>query len=174
MVNVLLEDKRKEIEVTVKYKGVEQNFFGSIESVWLCVNKFFGEFVSAFELADKLTLKVDLKKLLEDCEGVFAFSPEGVSLLLPRTKLTDNETLCLLLLAGHVGFHLNKVTTESVSRDELQTKLGKDAKIVSTRLGELVKCGIAAKVDEDKYRITTFGIVQVQKEILPRVRAKTS
>jgi hypothetical protein len=51
-------------------------------------------------------------------------------------------------------------------------KLGKDSKITSTRLGELVKSEVAAKTADEKYKITTFGIVQMQKEMLPRIKAK--
>jgi hypothetical protein len=30
------------------------------------------------------------------------------------------------------------------------------------------------KTADEKFRITTFGVAQMQKEILPRIRAKTS
>jgi predicted transcriptional regulator len=72
-----------------------------------------------------------------------------------------------------LGYRLALLKEETVSKDELQIKLGKNAKITSTRLGELVKNGIAAKTSDEKYAITTFGITQLQKEILPRIRAKT-
>lgn len=170
---MLIEDKKNQIIVNLKYKDIEQSFSGSVESVWLCVNKFFGEFVSTFELADRLTLKVNLQKLLEDCRGIFAFSADGVNLLVPKAKLTDNETLSLLLLASYAGFQLSKLNDDALSRDELQAKLGKDPKIVSTRLGELVKNGIVAKTGDEKYRITTFGLVQMQREILSRIRARS-
>jgi hypothetical protein len=162
------------VTVHVKYGGVEQTFSGSVEDVWLSMSKFFNEFLPTFEIADKLVLKVDLQRLLRDCEGIVAFSAEGVNLLVPRGKLTDNEVLGLLLLAGYVGCQLGKLETDVVSRDELQVRLGKDAKIVSTRLGELVKGELAVKTADEKYKITTFGIVQMQREILPRIRAKIS
>jgi len=54
----------------------------------------------------------------------------------------------------------------------LQAKLGKSGKITSTRLGELVKSDMAMKTADDKYRITTFGIVQMQKDIIPKIKAK--
>lgn len=170
--SLVAEVKKDQIIVNVKYKDAEQSFSGSVESVWLCVNKFFGEFVSTFELAEKLTLKVDLQKFLEDCEGILAFSAEGVKLLVPKAKLTDNETLSLLLLASYVGFQVSKLNSDALSRDELQAKLGKNAKIVSTRLGELVKNEIAVRTADEKYRITTFGLVQMQKETLPRIKTK--
>lgn len=166
------EDKR--VTVHVKYGDVEQTFSGSVEDVWLSVNRFFKEFVPVFEVAKKLMLNVDLQQLTKDCEGIIAFSAEGANVLVSRSKLTDNEVLGLLLLAGYVGFQLGKLNSDAISRDELQTRLGKDAKIVSTRLGELVKSEIAVKTADEKYKITTFGIVQMQKEILPKIRAKTS
>jgi hypothetical protein len=76
------------------------------------------------------------------------------------------------LLANHIGFQLGKVQSDGLLKDELQVKLGKDAKITSTRLGELVKNEIALRTVNEKYKITTFGLVQMQKDILPKIRAK--
>jgi DNA-binding HxlR family transcriptional regulator len=67
---------------------------------------------------------------------------------------------------------LGLVTASSLSKDELQAKLGKSAKITSTRLGELVKTGMVVKTAEDGLRITTHGVMQVQKEIIPKIKAK--
>ena len=158
--------------IQVKYKSIEKTFSGSLEDVWLSVNRFFAEFLPSFEIANKLTLNVDLQELVRDCENIIALADEGPYLMVPRNRLTDNETLALLLLASYVGYKLDKVGSDAVSKEELQLKLGKDSKITSTRLGELVKSEIAAKTADEKYRITTFGIVQMQKEMLPRIKAK--
>jgi hypothetical protein len=160
------------LTVQVSYGGVEKTFSGSVESVWLGLNKFFSEFLPSFEVARRLMLNVDLQKLARDCEGIIGFAKEGPCLLVPRNKLTENETLSLLLLAGYVGHQLGNVETEAVSKEELQGRLGKDAKIASTRLGELIKNEIAAKTVDEKYRITTFGLMQMQKDLVPKIRAK--
>ena len=160
------------ITVHVKYKDLEETFEGSPENVWLSINRFFGSFLQGFEIANKVVLKIDLQQLIKDCEGIIAFSQEGSNLMISRSKLTDNETLALWLLANYLGFQLGILKNDSVSKVELQVKLGKSAKIVGTRLSELVKSEIAAKTAEDNYRITTFGIVQMQREMIPRVRAK--
>lgn len=161
-----------EITVQVKYKGVEETFSGSVDEVWVSVNRFFSEFIPAFKVSKKLVLTVDLQKLVNDCENIIAFTEEGVYLLVSRSKLTDNETLMLWLLAFYVGFRLGLVGSDLVSREELQSRLGKSAKITSTRLGELVKNNLVAKTDAGKYKITTFGVVQMQKEIIPKIKAK--
>jgi len=160
------------VTVHVKYGDVEQTFTGSVEDVWLSLNRFFGEFLPSFEVAKRLVLSVDLQGLVRACEGLIAFSKEGANLLVSKEKLTDNEALLLWLLAGYVGFSLGLVGNDAVSKEELQAKLGKSGKIASTRLGELVKSDVVAKVADDKYRITTFGVVQMQKDIISKIRAK--
>ena len=160
------------VTVHVKYGDVEQTFTGSIEDVWVSVNKFFSEFLPSFEIARKLVLSVDLQKIVKECEDIIAFTEEGSHLLVSRNRLTDNETLLLWLLASYVGFRLGLVDGDGVSREELQSRLGKSGKITSTRLGELVKHDMLVKTEDDRYRITTFGVVQMQKDIIPRIKAK--
>ena len=162
----------RRITVHVRFGDVEQTFSGSVEDVWLSLNRFFGEFLPSFEVAKRLVLSVDLQGLVKACEGLIAFSKEGANLLVSKDRLTDNETLLLWLLAGYVGNILGLVGENAVSKEELQTKLGKSGKIASTRLGELVKSDMVVKTGDDKYRITTFGVVQMQKDVIPKIRAK--
>jgi len=161
-----------EVVVVVRFGGVEKTFTGSVEDVWLSLNKFFGEFIPSFSVAKRLVLSVDLEGLVKACEGLIAFSREGASFLVSKDRLTDNECLLLWLLAGYVGFGLGLVGSDCVGKEELQAKLGKSGKIVSTRLGELVKSDMVVKLADDKYRITTFGVVQMQKEVIPKIKAK--
>jgi len=160
------------ITVQIKYGDVEQTFSGSLEDVWLSLNRFFGEFVPSFSVAKRLVLSVDLQGLVKACEGLIGFSKEGANLLVSKDRLTDNETLLLWLLAGYVGFSLGLVENDAVGKEELQARLGKSGKIASTRLGELVKSDMVVKLADDKFRITTFGVVQMQKDIIPKIKAK--
>jgi hypothetical protein len=168
----LLINTNEIITIQVKYKNVEKTFSGNVEEVWFSMNRFFGKFISSFEIANKLVLSIDLQQLAEECVGLVAFSEEGYNLLVPRSKTTDNETLILVLLANYLGFKLGRTNSDRVPKDELQMRLGKSAKITSTRLGELVKNGVVARTDDDKYRITTFGLTQIQKDVLPRIKPR--
>jgi hypothetical protein len=169
-----LTEKPDKISVQIKFRDVEETFSGSAEETWLFLNRLFGEFLPTFEIANRLWLSVDLQKLAKDVESVISFSKEGANLLLPKSKLTDNETLILWLLAGYLGNKLGFLASEAMSKEDLQAKLGKSGKITSTRLGELVKNDLVERMDDDKFKITTFGVVQVQKDILPKIKAKTT
>ena len=103
------------------------------------LNQFFKEIIPSFEIAQKLWLNIDVQQLAKDLKGIVAFSCDGASLLVPKNKLTDNEALLVWLTAYYLGYKLGLVNSDSLSKDELQTKLGKSGKITSTRLGRTGK-----------------------------------
>jgi hypothetical protein len=41
-------------------------------------------------------------------------------------------------------------------------------------LGELAKNGVVQKTGDEKFRITIYGVVQTQKEVIPRIRSKNN
>lgn len=164
--------EKAKLTVHVKYGDVEKTFSGSVEDVWVALNMFFSEFIPAFELSKALVLNVDLQRLVENCRGLIGFADNKPHLLVSKEKLTDNETLALHLLAAHLGYRLGMLENDVLSREELQTRLGKNPKITSTRLGELVKGEIAEKTSEGGYRITGFGVAQMQREGILKIKAK--
>jgi len=154
-----------QVTVHVKYGDVEKTFTGSVNDVWVSVNKFFSEMIPAFDIARKVTLTVDLAKLIEDFKDAVAIAPEGPEVLIPKEKLTDSEFLQYYLLAAYVCYRLGKRSTDAMSKEELQAKLGKNTKITATRLGELVKQGNVVKTDDGNYRISTVGVKKLQEEV---------
>jgi hypothetical protein len=168
-----LTEKQDKVTVQIRYKELEESFSATMEETWLLLNKFFNDFLPSFEVANKLWLNVDMQQLAKDCEGLIAFSKEGASLLVSKSKITDNETLLMWLLASYLGHGLGVLPADALSKEELQAKLGKSGKITSTRLGELAKNDLVTKTADDKFRLSTFGVVQMQKEFLPRIKAKT-
>jgi len=155
----------RSVTVHVKYGDVEQTFTGNVNDVWVSVNKFFCEMVPAFDIARKVTLTVDLAKLIEDFEDVVAIAPEGPEVLLGKERLTDSETLQLTLLAAYIGYRLGKLPKETMTKEELAAKLGKSMKITTTRLGELVKQGMVTKTEEGNYKITTIAVKQLGEQL---------
>ncbi len=161
---------KETVTVHIKYLETEQTFTGDVNHVWVSVNRFFSEMIPALQIVKKALLTVDLENLIEDCKNIIAVAPEGPVILVSRQKLTASETLTLHLLATYIG---NKLGLSKIflTKEELQAALGKNAKITSTRLGELCREGLATKTDEGNYRITTLGIKRFQ-EVLPEIREK--
>ena len=163
----------EQITVYVKYGDVEKTFTGGVNDVWVGVNRFFSELVPAFDVARKVTLTVDLAKLVEDFKDVVAIAPGGPEVLVSKERLTDSETLQLYLLAAYMGYRLGKLPNETMTKEELAAKLGKNTKITTTRLSELVKEGIVTKNEEGNYKITTIGVKRIRDEALSKIKAKS-
>jgi hypothetical protein len=168
-----LSDKPEKITVTLKYEGVEQQFSGEPEEVWLLLKKFFSDIVPSFTIAQKLMLSIDIQQLSKDLHCIVAFSVEGICLLIPKNRLTDNEALLVWLASSYLGKELSLVENDFLSKDELQIRLGKSGKIISTRIGELVKDGMVTRIGDNQFKITTFGLTLLQKEIVPKIKVKT-
>ncbi|MCW4024838.1 MAG: hypothetical protein NWF01_07380 [Candidatus Bathyarchaeota archaeon] len=160
------------VEVHLKYGQLEEKLVDEPQEAWLQINNFFKNALPTFELAKKLALNVNVQKIASELEGLVAFSAEGANLLVSKAKLTDNEALLVWLLAQFVGCELGMVEQASLSKDALQIKLGKSSKIVSTRLGELVKNNCVTRTVDDHFRISSFGVLQAQKEVIPKIRSK--
>jgi hypothetical protein len=150
---------------------MENTFVGDANDVWFSFNKFFNENVPGLEILNKIMLTIDVQRLIEDCKDIVAITPEGIAVLVPKELLTDNEALMLHLLARYVGQKTGVSETASLSKEALQDGLGKTAKIVSTRLGELCRKGYVVKMNGD-YKISTIGVKTLQDELLPRLKAK--
>jgi len=153
------------VTITVRYGGMEQTFTGSVNDVWVGVNKLLSQVFPAFDIVRKMTLTVDLVKLIDDSKDVIALAPEGPVLLVPKERLTDSEVLQYYLLAAYIGFKLGKLEKETMTKEELQCRLGKSAKITATRLGELIKEGSVTKTEDGGYKIATVGIRRLQEEL---------
>jgi hypothetical protein len=160
----------EEIKVHIKYKDIEQTFTGETNQVWSSINRFFTEMIPAIQTIKNAILTVDLETLIKDCKNVIALAQEGPVILVSKQRLTDTETIMLYLLAAYIANKLGQ-SKDCVSKEELQSGLGKSAKITSTRLGELIREGQATKTEEGNYKITTLGIKRFQ-EVLPEIKEK--
>ena len=163
--------KKETVTVTVKYQETEQTFTGDADQVWRSINRFFSEMIPTLHTIKKALLTVDFESLIEDCRNVVAVAPEGPVILVSKQKLTDSETLTLHLLAAYIAGRLGQ-PKDYLTKKELQAGLGKNAKITSTRLGELTREGNATKTEEGNYKITSLGVKRFQEEILPEIRQK--
>ena len=163
--------KKEPMIAHIKYQNFDQTFTGDPDQVLISINRFFSEMVPSLNILKRILLTVDLETLIEDCKSLIAIAPEGPVLLVSRNKLTDNETLTLQLLSAYIDNKLGH-SKGGLTKEELQTGLGKSAKITSTRLGELIRDGYAIKTEDGNYKITTLGIRRFQEEALPEIRQK--
>ncbi|UCB59663.1 MAG: hypothetical protein JSW72_05890 [Candidatus Bathyarchaeota archaeon] len=161
------------VAVQVRYKNVEETFKGDVNSVWVSVNRFFGEMIPLLDVVQGVVLTVDLGEVVEAGKGLVAVGEEGPVVLVGKERLTDSECLLLMLLAAWIGGRLGVLSRTWLSRDELRGWLGKSGKIVGTRLGELCREALVKRTEDGGgYRLSAFGIRRLVDFFLPQIRDK--
>ncbi len=161
----------EKIEVSVKFGDMEVKLFGTASEVVRSFLQFMGKVMPSYELVYRLTLTVDLERLLKDLEGVMAITPEGMILTKPREAIGEREAIMLHLIKGYVGYQLGKVNRDSLSISDILSLTGGKPSSTAARLSELVDLGWVDRVGRGEYRITTYGVTQFQESILPKVKS---
>ena len=158
-----------QVEVTVRYEGMEVRFAGSAASVTRSFLDFMNKIFPSYALLARLTLSVDLEKLLGALEGVLAITPEGVIVTVSIDQLGERDALLLLLVKAKVAYQLGKGETDHLTIAELMTLTKGKPSSTAARLSELVNLSWVDRVGRGLYRITTYGTVQFLDALLPKI-----
>ena len=157
----------------MEYGETKMDLEGSPEDVVQAFLNFICKVYPAYSLVKDLTLTVDFEALLRDLSGVIAFTVEGAVVLVPKErfgKLSVRELIALHLTKVYVGNNLGKVEKSAFSIDELLTAIGGRIGALAGRLSEMVNESFVERVGRGEYKITTYGIEQFQKAILPKIK----
>ncbi|MFQ6121321.1 MAG: hypothetical protein ACE5KE_15705 [Methanosarcinales archaeon] len=157
-----------ELEVRIFHDKKEIIFKGSPKEVQNQFLKFITEIYPAYDLAKRVTLVVDLEKILRDVEDVIAIAEEGPILLIKNLK--DRDAIGLYLLANYITFKLNKTEKDSLTIGEIIKKTGKTSGGIGARLSELIKEGLVERIGKGEYKITTLGIKEFTENIIPKLK----
>jgi hypothetical protein len=161
------------LKVHLEWGETKMDFEGSPEEVVQAFLNVICKVYPSYPVVKNLTLTVDLESLLKDLSGVIAFTVEGAVVLVPKErlgKLSVRELIAIHLTKVYIGKNLSMVEKNSLSIDELLTAIGGRIGALAGRLSEMVNEGFVERVGRGEYKITTYGIEQFQKAILPKVK----
>jgi len=167
-----LEGEGDLLEVYAKYRDLELRFRGKPEEVVRVLLKFVQRILPAFDLASKITLTVDLEGLIENVEGIIAFTPEGPVVTVSKERLGgDKGAIMLHLIKAYIGHRTGRLDKDTLASSEIKSLIGVKSSTVAARLSELVSSGWVERVGRGEYRITTLGIKNFLDEVLPKIEA---
>jgi hypothetical protein len=160
------------VTVNIKHGDLEETFSGDADAVWKSVNRFFSQLVPLLDTIQGVVLRVDVQQAVKASENMVAVGKEGPVVLVNKAKLTDSETLLLMLLAAWIGDRLGLLAEASLSKEALRGWLGKSGKITGTRLGELSREGLVVKTQEGHYQLSSLGVKRLVEETLPQIKER--
>lgn len=162
--------ERDEIEIIIRYRGIEKSIRGSPERAISSALQFLSDNIQALGLVKKLTLSVDTEKFLSACQGVFAITPEGVVTLVDLTGLSDRDVVLTNLVRARFANLLGKTAKDTLLATELGSMLKKGSGTVAGRLSEMHSEGLVERVGKGEYRATTFGVDTFLKTVIPKLK----
>jgi len=163
--------EEEKLEVSVKYGQLESHFTGPIDEVLRAVIGFLGKVYPTYDLASRLVMTVDVKKLTEDLEGIIAITEEGLVSTIPSGLLSDKEAIRLQLIKAYLGYRLARQDKETMSLGDIITETRGKPGAVAGRLSEMVSDGLVMRAGKGEYRITTLGIKDFCDTVLPKIKS---
>jgi hypothetical protein len=169
----MLSKEESDLEVVVKYKGIETKFTGKPDQVIRTMLNYVRQVLPGYEIVSGLTLTVDLENLLKEIKGLIAFTPEGIVVTVSKDKLGGERDIILLhLVKSYVGYKTGRIEKDSLTMAEILVLTGGKSGTVGARLSELTSLGWVERVGRAEYRITTFGTKAFLDEIVPKLKPR--
>jgi hypothetical protein len=159
------------VEVVVTYRGLEVKFSGDINEVVRFFLEFLNKMLPTYELVSRLTLTIDLEKLVTGVEGIIAITPEGLIVIISQELLGEREVILLHLVKTYIGYQLGKLDLDIMSISDIISITSGKPSSSAARLSELVQMNWVERAGRGEYRITTYGIKAFSEEILPKIKA---
>ena len=168
-----MSEKESNLEVVVKYKGIETKFTGKPDQVVRTMLNYVSQVLPSFEIVSGLTLTVDLEDLLKKVKGLIAFTPEGIVVTVPKDRINgERDAVLLHLVKSYIGHRIGKTEKDSLTMAELLDSTGGKSGTVGARLSELASMGWVERVGRGEYRITTLGTKAFMDEVAPRLKPR--
>jgi len=168
----LLNLRKKELQVYVKYDQFEEDFKGPVDQVLRALIAFLDKVYPGLEILSQVRLTVDLQELIEEMKDIIAIAPSG-PVVLSKKRLTVKELIGLNLIGAFVGYKLNLAEKASLSLDEMVTLTGKTKGSVSGALTPMVNDRLVEKPEKGEYKISLLGIKHFIDEVFPTLRGET-
>jgi len=163
--------EEEKLEVSVKYGQLESHFTGTVGDVLRGMIGFLSRVCPTYDLASRLVMAVDVKKLIEGLEGIIAITEEGLVSTIPSDLLSDKEAIRLQLIKAYLGYRLARQDKETMSLGDIITETRGKSGAVAGRLSEMAGNGLVVRVGKGEYRITTLGIKDFCDTVLPKIKS---
>jgi hypothetical protein len=151
-----------QIRVQIDVNGMRYEASGSVQEIVPQILQFLSQAVPAYDLARKLVYLPDLADLADQVSEIAKMTNTG-QLVLVRNGLSAERAILVVLFMAHMAGKIGKRDGDSLSIEEIATGVGRAAKTIRNVLVILQKNEIIDRADRGKYRITSKGLLDLEK-----------
>jgi hypothetical protein len=150
------------IQIDVDDMHYEGN--GPVEEIVPQVMQFLIQAVPAYDIARKLIYIPDLAGLADKVSEFARMTTTG-QLLLTRINLPAEKTITILLFMAQLAGKMGKREEDSLTIEEISTGVGRAPKTIRNALVQLQKLSLIDRADRGRYRITSKGLMELERSL---------
>lgn len=154
-----------QVKVQIDVDGMHYEGNGSVEEIVPQVMQFLIQAVPAYDLAKKLVYVPDLAGLADKVADFAKMTSTG-QLLLTRTNLPAEKAITVLLFMAQLVGKMGKRGSDSLNIEEISTGIGRAPKTIRNVLVQLQRSGQIDRADRGKYRITSKGLMELERSLV--------
>ena len=154
-----------QVKVQIDVDGMHYEGIGSVEEIIPQVMQFLIQAVPAYDVAKKLVYVPDLAGLADKVSDFARMTSTG-QLLLTRINLPAEKAITVLLFMAQLASKMGKRESDSMSIEEISTGIGRAPKTIRNVLVQLQRSSQIDRADRGKYRITSRGLMELERSLV--------
>ena len=153
------------VKVQIDVDGMYYEGIGSVEEIVPQVMQFLIQAVPAYDVAKKLVYVPDLAGLADKVSDFARMTSTG-QLLLTRINLPAEKAIAVLLFMAQLAGKMGKRESDSMSIEEISTGIGRAPKTIRNVLVQLQRSSQIDRADRGRYRITSKGLMDLERSLV--------
>lgn len=153
-----------QVRISIDVGDMHYEGAGSVEEIVPQVMQFLIQAVPAYDVARKLIYLPDLAGLADKVSEFARMTSTG-QLLLTRIDLPAERAIAVLLFMAQLANKMGKRPSDSLSIEEISTGVGRAPKTIRNLLVQIQKSGLIDRADRGRYRITSKGLMELERSL---------
>jgi hypothetical protein len=156
--------EQPKLKVHIEYGDLKAELEGDANAVFAGFIDFLKKTYPTLETLSKIQLTVDLRRLMEEAEGIIG------PVIMVEGGLTIEEVLSLMFAGALIGNQLKLFNKDTLTLEEIVRFSGKSRGALTGTLSRMKDKRLVEKAEGGGYKITPLGAKRLQEEVLPRLR----
>jgi len=150
------------LHIALMYGELRAEFEGEPEEAMRFLIRFIEDNLPSYSLARRITISVDVERLIAALEEYVGFSREDGFFLRPGFRdLPYSDQILVFLAKRRIEHMWGYSESASMGMKEITEGLGMGKGTSSARLTELLRKGLVKRLERGDYAITTSGLQEL-------------
>lgn len=162
-----------QVKVQIEVDGMRYEGNGSVDEIIPQMMQFLTQAVPTYELAKKLIYIPDLATLADRVSSLARMTTTG-QLLLTAINLPAEKAITVLVFMAQLAGKTGKRKSDALTIEEISTGVGRAPKTIRNVLVQLQRTGLIDRADRGQYRITSRGLMELERYLAESQKGDTS